>query len=104
MDVTVAWLLPPSGSVTPLGLETVAVLVMVPVALDGSDAVRVKVAVPPFTKLTVVLMFPVPLALPQLDPLEAVQVHETLLRMPGTLSVTVAPVTGLGPSLVTVIV
>lgn len=97
-------MLPPSGSVTPLGLETVAVLVMFPVAFDGKDAVRVKVAEPPFARLTVVLMLPVPLALPQLDPLDAAHVQETLPRMPGTVSVTVAPVTGLGPSLVTVIV
>lgn len=97
-------MLPLSGSVTPLGLETMAVLVMVPVALDGKDAVSVNVAVPPFTRLTVVLMLPVPLALPQLDPLDAAHVHETLLRIPGTVSVTVAPVTGLGPSLVTVMV
>lgn len=89
---------------TPVGLATVAVLVTVPVALAGKVAVIENVAVPPFAKLTVVLMLPVPLALPQVDPLDAVQIHETLVRIAGTLSVTVAPVTGLGPSLVTVMV
>lgn len=70
----------------------------------GNVAVKANVAVPALAKLTVVLMLPVPFTCPQLDPLDAVQVHETFVRIAGTLSTTVAPVTGLGPSLVTVIV
>lgn len=93
-----------SGSVDPPGTATLAVLVTLAVASAGKVAVIVNVAVPAFRRLTVVLMLPVPLACPQLDPPEAVQVQETLVRIAGTLSVTVAPVIGLGPSLVTVIV
>lgn len=74
------------------------------VAFAGNVACNVKVAVPALARLTVVLMLPVPLACPQLEPLDAVHVHETFVKAAGTLSVTVAPVTGLGPSLVTVIV
>lgn len=104
VDVTEVWLLLPSGSVTPVGPETLAVLVTVPVKLAGNVAVIENVAVPALAKLTVALMLPVPLALPQLEPLDATQVQETLVRIAGTLSITVAPVTGLGPSFVTVIV
>lgn len=93
-----------SGSVEPLGEVTLAVFVTGAVASVGKVAVKVKVAVPALARLTVVLMLPVPLTAPQLDPLDATQTHETLVRMAGTLSATVAPVTGLGPSLVTVIV
>lgn len=82
---------------------TLAVLVTVAVASAGKVAVSVYVATPPLARLTVELMLPVPAAAPQLDPLVAEQVQETLVKMLGTLSVTVAPVTGLGPSLVTVI-
>lgn len=104
VEVAVEVLLPVSGSVTPPGAVTVAVFVSEPVALAGSFADRVKVAVPALARLTVVLMFPVPLAWPQLDPLDAVQVHVTFVSELGTVSVTVAPVTGLGPSFVTTMV
>ena len=64
----------------------------------------VAVAVPPFARLTVVLMLPVPLAVLQAEPDDAVHVQATPVSTLGMVSVTVAPVTGLGPSLVTVIV
>lgn len=83
---------------------TLAVLVTAAVASAGKVAVNVYVATPPLARFTVELMLPVPDAVPQVDPLDAVQVHETLVKILGTLSVTGAPVTGLGPSLVTVIV
>lgn len=56
----------------------------------------------PFTaRLTVALMLPVPVGAPQLEPTEVVQVHVALLRVAGRLSVTVAPVTAIGPLFVT---
>jgi hypothetical protein len=48
-------------------------------------------------------MLPDPLA-GQLEPADAVHVHVTPLRMPGKVSVTVAPVRSSGPLLATVIV
>lgn len=99
--VAVLVLLPPVGSVVPLGAETVATLVSVPDALLESVAVKANVAVPLAAKLTVALMLPEPLGVPQLDPAEAVQVHVALLSELGRLSTTVAPVTALGPLLVT---
>ena len=92
-----------SGSTTPGGTVTVAVLVKEPVAEQSTVAVRVKVAFPPAWRLTVVLMFPLPLAAPQLDPGVAVQVHEAPVKALGNMSVTVA--TGqLGPLFVTTMV
>ncbi len=88
----------------PPGTLTLAAFVTVAVAFAGNVACIVKVAVPALAKLTVVLILPAPLACPQLDPLEAVQVQDTFVKTAGTSSVTVAPETGLGPSLVTVIV
>jgi len=49
-------------------------------------------------------MLPVPLGEPQLEPAEAVQVHEAFVKIAGKLSATAAPVTALGPALLTVIV
>lgn len=93
-----------SGSVEPPGTLTLAIFVTAAVALAGNVACNVNVAVPALARLTVVLMLPVPLVCPQLDPLEAAQVQDTFVKTAGTSSVTVAPVTGLGPSFVTVIV
>lgn len=104
VEVTVAELLPLLGSVAPPGAATLAVLTIVALAPAGTFAVTVKVAVPETARFTVALMLPVPFAEPQLEPLEAVQVQFTLVRILGTLSVTVAPLAGLGPSLVTTIV
>lgn len=54
-------------------------------------------------RFTAVLMLPVPVGAPQLEPAEAVQVHVALLNVAGSMSVTVAPVTAIGPLLVTTI-
>ena len=58
---------------------------------------------PPAGMLTLSLMFPVPLA-SQLAPVPGAQVHEAAVTSAGRLSVTVAPVTLLGPAFATVIV
>ena len=65
--------------------------------------VAVKVAVPPTSRSTAALGFPLPLA-GQLEPAEAVQVQLTPVISAGKTSVTVAPVTPLGPAFVTTIV
>src|SRR5215207_9365834 len=84
------------GSVTPFGAATLAVLVIGVLAPAGMLAATVNVAVPALVRLTVVLIFPAPLDAPQLEPPEAAQVQFTLVSTLGTLSVTVAPFTGLG--------
>lgn len=61
-------------------------------------------AVPPASRFTVVLILPLPEALAQDEPLEAVHVQENVLYLLEMVSVTVAPVTALGPLLVTVMV
>jgi hypothetical protein len=78
------------------------VFVIVP-ELAVTVAVAVKVAVPPDSRLTLALRFPLPDA-GQLDPADAAQVQVTPLTCAGKLSVTVAPVTALGPPLLTTIV
>lgn len=102
--VTVEELFAGLGSATPFGNATVAVFVRIPVAVLAVNAVRLKVAVPLTVKLTVVLMLPFPAGVPQLEPAEAVQVHVALLSEAGNISVTVAPVTAIGPLLVTTMV
>ena len=92
----------PAGSFVPTGAVTVAVLLIVPEPAV-TVAVAVKVAVPPTSRLTGALMFPEPLA-GQLDPAEAAQVQVTPESCAGMLSVTVAPVTALGPALLATIV
>src|SRR5258708_6491446 len=102
VSVSVAVLLPGVGSVVPAGAVTLAVLVRLPVAEAEMLAVTVNVAVPPFARLTVVLMSPVPLVRPQLAAGAHVQV--ALLMPAGSVSVTVAPVTPSGPALLTTMV
>jgi hypothetical protein len=92
------------GSFTPAGGVTVAVLLSVPVALRDNVPVAVNAAVPWSNRFTVVLMLPVPLDASQLEPVEAVQVQVTLVKLAGKLSFTVAPATPLGPAFETVIV
>ena len=75
----------------------VAVFVTVPVAEFGTVAMTVNVALPPLNKFTVVLIFPEPLAVAQLEPAVAAQVHVAFVRLAGILSTTVAPVMALGP-------
>jgi hypothetical protein len=89
--------------VVPPGTAAVAVLLSVPVALAAMVALTVYVAVPPLSRVTLWLMFPDPLA-GQLDPADALHVQLTPVRLAGKVSVTVAPVTLLGPLLVTVMV
>lgn len=93
------------GSIVPGGTATVTLLVTVPVAALETVTVRAKVAVPPTARLTgVLLILTLPLAAPQLEPAEAVHVHEPIISELGKMSVTVAPVTTLGPALVMTIV
>src|SRR2546422_4346659 len=92
----------PAGSLTPAGAVMVAVLVIVPEPAV-TVAVAVKVAVPPASRLTLALRLPLPLA-GQLDPADAAHVHVTPLSCAGKTSLTVAPVTALGPALLATIV
>jgi hypothetical protein len=94
-------LLFPGASVTPTGAVIVAVFVIVPVPV--AVAVTVKVAVPPLRSSTEALMSPVPLA-GQTEPALAEQVHVAPESSAGITSVTVAPVTALGPALLATIV
>src|SRR5436305_5622570 len=91
VSVSVAELLPGVGSVVPAGAATFAVLLRLPVAEAEMLAVTVKVAVAPLARLTVVLMLPDPLVVPQFAAGAHVQV--SLVTIPGNMSVTVAPVT-----------
>lgn len=104
VSVSLAELFTGFGSVAPLSVVTVAVFVIVPVAVLATVALTVKVAVPPGSRLTVVSMFTLPLGAPQLEPAEAVQVHVLITRPPGMMSLTCAPVPALGPALLTTIV
>lgn len=103
-SVSVAELFELLVSTAPAGGAMLAEFVSDPVALAATVAVSVYVAVPLTAKLTVVLMLPLPFAEPQLDPAEAVQVQEALVSEAGRTSATAAPVTALGPALLTVIV
>src|SRR5262245_44129391 len=104
--VSVAVLLVSVGSLVPLGGVTVAVLANCPVVPLGTVPLRVKVAVPPLTRLTVVAMLPEPLGAAQLlgDGVLQVKVKPAAARAVGSGSETAAPVTSLGPLLVTVMV
>src|SRR6266542_2018155 len=99
----VAGLLAGVGSFVPLGGVTVAVLTNCPVVPLGTVPLRLKVAVPPLTRLTVVAILPLPLETPQLLGAVAVQVlvKPAPLSAAGSGSLTAAPVTSLGPLLVT---
>src|SRR6266540_1918172 len=102
----VAVLLAGVGSLTPLGGVTVVLLTNCPVVPLGTVPLSVKMALPPLTRLTVVAMLPVPLAAPHAlgAVAEQVQVNPAPLSAAGNGSLTVAPVTSLGPLLVTTIV
>lgn len=104
VSVSLAELLFGAGSVEPDGAVIDAVFVSVPSASAATVVFTVKVAFPPLARLTVELMLPVPDTAPQLDPLEAKQVQVALVSFAGNVSTTVAPVTALGPLLVTLIV
>src|SRR6187549_3740815 len=93
-----------SGSRAPAGTVTVTVLTSRPVAFAASRPVTAKVASSPASSETVAARLSVPEAAAQLDPASVVQVQAGATSATGNRSVTVAPVTGLGPALVTTIV
>ena len=103
VSVSVAELLAATGSVTPAGTVTVAVLTREPVAEAAMVPVTVKVAVPEGARSTGAEMFPDPEA-GQAEPTEATQVQVTPDRVPEKVSETVAPITEDGPRLVAVMV
>ena len=75
-------------------------LTSVPVALAGTLAVTVKVAVPPTGSDTRPLIAPLPLlGVGQLAPALAAQLQLEKLALVGSASVTLAPITGMGPLL-----
>src|SRR6185369_14810895 len=92
--------LPETGSTVPGGGVTVAVFDSEPVADADSVPVTMNVAVPPTGKLTSALMSPVPDD-GQDPPVDALQVHVTLVSDDGMLSTTAALDTAEGPRLVT---
>lgn len=102
VSTSVAVLFAVFGSGTEAGDVTVAMLVRASVAELITVACRLNVAVSFGSRLTVVLMLPFPVVAPQLT--AGAQVQETLVNLVGTLSVTVAPFTVLGPLFRTTIV
>ena len=97
MSVSVALLLPGTGSRTPAGGVTLAVFASVPVAPGTIVPVSVKVAVPPTSRSTVAAMLPLPEA-GQAEPAEAVQVQVAPVTVAGSVSATAAAVTAAGPA------
>src|SRR5947208_2368381 len=108
VSVSVELLLPPLGSVVPDGGVTVAVLTRLAVAEARAVPVTVKITeLPaPAAMLTVAArLLPEPVAPEVTAALPAVlEVQLTLVSLTGMLSATLAPVTSLGPALVTVMV
>src|SRR5579883_608512 len=106
VSVSVALLLSGLGSVTPDGGVTVAVLVKVPVAEGSIWTVKVKVTLALTGRSTVVDKEPVPLLGPvTVPPLAlAVDVQLAAVTPAGRGSDTLAPVTSLGPLLLTTMV
>src|SRR6187549_3290223 len=100
--VSVALLLPPTGSVTPSGGVTVAVLTSAPVAPAGTVPLTVKVALVPTGNVTSASMLPVPAAVPHSAPAPlAAHVQPNPASGAGSASCTRALVTFEGPLLVT---
>jgi hypothetical protein len=93
---SVAELLPGVGSVTDPGSEIVAVLEIVPVAEATTVPEMENVADPAGASVIDAETLPVPDA-GQPEPAVAAHVHATPVRVAGTESVTVAPVTVDGP-------
>src|SRR6187401_1852727 len=105
LSVSVAVLSP--GVVSPGGTATVAVLTRLTTRLRASGliwATAVKVTVPPGSRVTVVLMLPVPLAAATLEPGEATAVQLTAVIAEGNTSVTAWSTAVLGPALLTTMV
>src|SRR4029077_11123860 len=103
VSVSVPVLLAGVGSVTPAGGVTVAVLARVPVAEGSICTVKVKVTVALTGRSTVVARAPLPLLGPVTlpPPLLAVSVQVAAVTPAGRGSDTLAPVTALGPWLLT---
>src|SRR5215831_5669056 len=103
--LSVALLLPGTGSVTPAGGVTVAVLVRVPVVAGGTVPLTVNVTLVPTDSVTSASMLPLPAPVPQLAPAPlGVQVQVNPASGAGNASCTRAPVTFDGPELVTTMV
>ena len=100
--LSVAELFAAAGSLTPLGVVIVTVLLRVPDAWE-TVPLTVNVTDPPAGMSTGVLMLPFPLAGQLALPL-AEHVHVTPLRPLGMMSETNAPVTDTGPELLAMIV
>jgi hypothetical protein len=80
-----------------MGGATLAVLLKAKVAAGFTVAIAVYVAVPPTGRLTVSLILPAPAGV-HVPPPAPTQVQVTPVSAAGKVSVTVAPVTGLGPA------
>src|SRR6478736_4856655 len=106
LSLSVALLLAGSGSVVPAGGLTVAVLLSEPVAAGAIWTVKVKVTVAPTGRSTVVARAPLPVVGPVTvpPPLLAVAAQVAAVTPAGRGSDTLAPVTALGPWLVTTMV
>src|SRR5215831_9420355 len=103
--VSVALLLPGTGSVTPSGGATVAVLVSAPVVPAGTVPLTVNVACVPTGSVTSASMLPLPVGVPHAAPPPvAVQVQLKPASGAGSASCTRASVTFDGPALVTTMV
>ena len=98
LSVSTALLFAGVGSTVPAGVETVAVLVTVPLADAEIVAGTVNVAVPPARRLTGAAMLPVPVA-GHVEPADATHVQAPKVTLAGAVSVTVAPTTPPGPAL-----
>jgi len=103
VSVSVALLLPGTGSVTPPPTVAVAVLLRVPVAAGEMLQVAVYVAEPPAGRLAVSLMLPKPVAA-QVPPPAPEQVHVTPVQVAGNVSATVTLGAFEGPALLATIV
>ena len=102
-SVSVAELLPVTGSPIPEAFVAVAVLVNKPVALDFTNPLSVYVTVLPAGMLSVSDMLVVPVAVLPAAPPAATDDQLAPERSDGNVSVNVAPVTSDGPLLVTTI-
>src|SRR5262245_59158332 len=106
VSVSLSLSLAGSGSVTPAGGLTVAILSRVPVAAGSTWTVKLKVTVALRGRSTVVARPPLPLVGPVTapPPLLVVAVQLAEVTPAGRGSDTPAPVTALGPAFLTTIV
>jgi len=104
VSVSVALLLARLGSVKPAGAPRVAVFTRVPVAVGLIVPVALMVAVPPGSSVTTAETAPGPPEGAQAEPADGAQLQVTPAMAAGKESVTVPPVTVLGPGLVATIV